>query len=129
MELKYYDEETRILDFSEGHKDLWGNFLAKNPEKEKYHWPGWKNINYYRISYRCFPCEAALRLAPNGHLTQRKCNYCPLDWPNGQKCGSSGSTLFKSWLSAKDDLEKKAYFAEQIANVEWFEDVIKIFKV
>ena len=103
------------LNFAELHKNLW-DWLTKNPEKEKCHWPGWDDIDY-PILDRCFACEAALRLAPVGYY---KCHDCPLIWPNGDLCNYPGGSLYNCWIDSKGDLEQRSRFAKKIADATWY---------
>lgn len=66
------------------HREMW-LWLAENPDKNKWNWPGWKkNGGTYEISdgnYHCFACDYA------GNITHYKkdCESCPLIWvrPDG----------------------------------------------
>lgn len=93
----------------ENHKALW-NWLAKNPDKEKHDWPGWKTIlglNAYplpswAIRNECFACgEASAEM-----LGSLGCEKCPCDWEIKRltgfaPCEKKGS-LYQRWRKVRN---------------------------
>lgn len=54
-----------ILFNRKAHKKLW-LWLAKNPNKQKEEWPGWKDYDIWKIPNECFACEFAMSLRRTG---------------------------------------------------------------
>ena len=82
--------------------ELW-LWLAENPSKFKYDWPGWEK--YGRMFNWCPCCEYA----------DHCCKRCPLHsfWPNGF-CTALYSS-YANWRSATMDKQRRT-FALKIAN-------------
>jgi len=97
----------------ENHKALW-NWLAKNPDKEKRHWPGWKTIEkvntgeYSELLWMmCFACEECVM----------DCRKCPCDWgvkPNRYVCENLKSSSYNQWKWAIN-FNKRSRLALKIA--------------
>lgn len=57
------------------HIEMW-NWLAKNPDKRKSDWPGWKSENNFILKRNyCFACASVY----SGFDTL--CQICPIKWP------------------------------------------------
>jgi len=105
---------------NENHKNhykLW-MWLAKNPDKYKMNWPGWKRHNgVYRKYHCCFACSST------GRTDSSCCHRCPLDWETHKSdslrvpCQRPNS-LFALW-ECEQNLEKRTIMAEIIACKEW----------
>lgn len=93
------------------HRELW-NWLADNPEKNKWNWPGWET--YGNPENGCFACEY-IKNVP--YVT--KCN-CPLIWPenyteDANECmGALG--IYRVWDSSGNS-GHRASLARTIANL------------
>lgn len=104
------------------HKELWG-WLAKNPDKEKSDWHGWrKNGGQYPTGFRhCFACAYAAKCCIRGLL----CSHCPFELdkralrPNYDCLGG----LFSDWLYAREIKEERIKFAVMIRNFPVRDDV------
>ena len=94
----------RVFEYSL-HVELW-EWLAENPDSDKYDWPGWSEFKLYPAQ-GCFACE----------YVKSNCDKCPLDW---DICLSRDS-LYNQWWHA--DLKEKAKIAKQISEVEVKEGV------
>ena len=101
------------------HKQLW-NWLAENPTKDKFDWPGWHehNIDVNDIQWRCFPCE--LRFQQTGHnsadLTCK--TECMLVWPDVNCCHKSRFSfggLFNRWANTTP--QNRTRLAKQICDL------------
>jgi len=90
------------------HKELWG-WLAKNPSKDKWHWPQWKENGgkLKWVEMGCFGCEIA-----NGN-----CVRCPIIWPDGECCNSDDTGLYERWARARK--KDKPLLAIQIRDLPW----------
>lgn len=96
-------------DYIAKHREMW-NWLAENPDKEKMHWPGWKNNK--RVSNNCFLCGYS---DATGH--RDVCN-CPLDWLRTKFCMERDPKL--SYYLLYDEattLKDRAKYAKIIANL------------
>lgn len=101
-----------------GHKELW-DWLAKNPDKFKEGWPGWKynSGRYEEVACSCFACEYACE-----YDDMNDCDGCPLIWPDAFYCGfevygsAAKYSLFKRW-ERSTDLQKRSELAAQIRDL------------
>lgn len=83
--------KLRLL-LKENHEALW-NWLAKNPDKEKIQWPGWRTISILldlgilqngqsSLRFHCFACEKK----GHGWDSWENCDDdCPIIWGGEQK--------------------------------------------
>ena len=48
------------------------------------------------VVYDCFACQYTKLYAESflDEVDEKNCKYCPLDWPNGIKCGNRGNLLY-----------------------------------
>jgi hypothetical protein len=86
----------------ENHYALW-NWLANNPKKDKWQWPGWDTLRRLRIKTPfalCFLCEAF----PGDDC--EKCPICPCT-----ACPNEG--IFDKWI-LEIDPRKSAAIARKI---------------
>lgn len=103
--------------FYQWHSILW-SWLAKNPDKEKKDWielqdfskKELKDLKRYNI---CFAC---LEVKYNNLFFD--CKFCCLEVDKGVLCEDEG--LYDKWWEA-EDLEERAKYAKQIANLDWVE--------
>lgn len=91
-----------------GHRALW-DWLANNPKRAKYEWPGWQRNGgkYEIIDNYCFACDYAAKKGLN-------CYKCPLvGWgSDGKFCiGRFERNLYGRWkdcyLSERSELAAK----------------------
>lgn len=101
------------------HYELW-DWLAKNPDKEKKEWEGFKYIEK-SINSRCFACylEFKLYFLNLGTPTQA-CMYCPI---KENICCEGG--LYLNWADS-DDAAERTRLAEQIRDLEWSEEYVEV---
>jgi hypothetical protein len=98
------------------HEALW-NWLAKNPDKDKGDWPGWKTISFlYRkglliepipIGLKCFACVYG------------SCSKCPVVFsPSGKRDCEPLYSFFYSWIKSRSKHEYKeaSKYAKLIAD-------------
>jgi hypothetical protein len=73
------------------------------------------NLNTDSFAY-CFACKVD-DWEMDANYSYTHCNSCPLEWPNGRKCESSGG-LFGKWRKAKSK-QKRQQLAAQIRDLPW----------
>lgn len=93
------------------HKKLWC-WLADNPKKTKYDWPGWKRRLPPPDNW-CFLCGYAQQIntktgIPNG--------CCLLDWKNAKRCTDEGALY--DLYGVAETLEERSAMAKKIANLK-----------
>lgn len=79
--------------------ELW-SWLAEDPKRRKYDWPGWKIFKNINIEHRCFACEYVKRKKKLEVMDISKfCIECPLSelWGKNNNCESDNSP-FNKWL-------------------------------
>lgn len=99
------------------HRELWG-WLAENPNKNKFQWPGWENseddytcdglYNGEIIPFYCFACYATV-LQIGDYADDDSCAACVLEWGSGV-CDKWDDSiipkpigLFTKWNESKSD--------------------------
>ena len=89
------------------HVRLW-TWLAENPGKEKFDWPGWKfnGGDTKEVNNHCFACEYV-------SYSEQGCDICPLDFNDNGRCLGG---LYGNWNLARKPEELTA-LALQIANL------------
>jgi hypothetical protein len=95
-------------DYVKAHRLLW-DWLAKNPDMEKSHWPGWrKNDGVYMFAENfCFACE---------WRGEKNCHGCLLVWPDSGFCNVYNEDLFLLWETERNPT-KRATLARQIRDL------------
>lgn len=103
------------------HKELW-DWLAKNPDKNKYDWPGWGFNGGKHVATRgCFACKYVVYRY--GWDKKDDCENCPLVWPNDIYCDeNSDESLYGAWRN-ETDLKKRSELARQIRDLPVWEGV------
>jgi hypothetical protein len=104
------------LDYKKCHEGLW-NWLAKNPDKRKGDWPGWKTIKKYEIKLKnsraeCFACEV-------GNHTERGFCTCPVSFGIFTKSNPclENKSYYMQWFDCRGiDNEARSKYAQLIAN-------------
>ena len=84
-------------------RTLW-RWLARNPDKNKGAWPGWKKYDDGNVQGHCFCCEYVDQLQARRHLSNVNCPACPLTgyaWTND--CGADSSP-YRKWERANSTL-------------------------
>jgi hypothetical protein len=95
-------------DYVKAHRLLW-DWLAKHPDMEKCHWPGWRGnggVYKFAVSY-CFACEWG---------GEKGCHGCLLVWPDRGFCNVYNEDLFLLW-STEANPTKRAALARQIRDL------------
>lgn len=83
----------------------WWLWLACNPTRKKYEWPGLKSNGGYleKCDHNCPCCEYA------SHITCTTCENCILKW-SGENAGCIGTKInpgeFRIWKNAETPKEK-----------------------
>lgn len=97
------------------HRKLW-NWLARNPNKEKYDWPEWIRYEEILIKSDCWLCEYAERRLGHYNIPDR-CAYCPgkLNWGLDKK-------QIKEWL--KRNIARGFCLNENSPYYGWTDDMI-----
>lgn len=95
------------------HRKMW-HWLAKNPEKHKRDWPGWKNIKENVINY-CFACQYAMDKAEKNKIT---CYFCPFLWERATICQASISPYSKWLYTHKTRRKLRSKYAFRIATLK-----------
>lgn len=119
------------------HKRLW-NWLAENPDKNKWDWPGWDNTNFedgveeedYKkyhdqtfkgdlIKANCFACESSIGIVET--FDEDSDDYieifiCPLQIRCNKLIRQCLNGLYIKWDDTKD-LTQRSAIALQIANL------------
>ena len=98
----------------EGHRALW-TWLAKDPYRMKFGWPGWHDYPKVVSCCHCFAClEATMRQIFLG----KKCVHCPIKWgsENNVDCLDNQSE-FRKWVNC--EFEMRGKYARIIAEKEW----------
>lgn len=92
-------------------RDLW-RWLARNPRREKYDWPGWNR--YGTVPAYCPCCGYVIQRYGKDKLYPACVRRCPLGllWPKG--CSAKGSP-FARWLLSRIHRVRRCC-AEQIAD-------------
>lgn len=114
-----------FINLHEYHKRLW-DWLAKNPEYEKYDWPEWisKGGKVPDVVSDCFACTYdEIIFERNGDFSD--CKYCPITWKgirmiNGTIkpfCNNSPSEFWR-WRQTTDPVERTR-LAEIIRDMPW----------
>lgn len=97
------------------HKALW-DWLAKNPDKEKREWPGWKKNGgqFANSEFDCYACDYTEK-------NRTGCTKCPLTgWGgDGDSCmGEQGGNLYGQRISCSTtDLKRRSELAEKIRDL------------
>lgn len=97
-----------VTPFRENHRALWG-WLAANPKKEKWDWPGWhtmRKLGIFTPDNACFLCI----------VFDGNCEHCPLN-----HC-ISGSQIYLNWKKSLD-IDKRVALAIKIRDA-WPDDPI-----
>lgn len=117
------------------HKRLW-NWLAENPDKNKWDWPWWDNTVSYEddtdfkrshphtfkgdlIEANCFACESSIGIVEA--FDEDSDDYieifiCPLQIRCNKLIGQCLNGLYNNWDGTKD-LTQRSAIALQIANL------------
>lgn len=104
------------------HYELW-DWLVENPDKCKWEWEGFKDIDEETEDY-CFACQFSYE-ADDGNYC---CDYCPLGRKN-IGCGVTNS-LYENWCDLKmccsqKGLEHRAELARQIRDLPWSDEFVE----
>jgi len=97
------------LDYKKCHEGLWG-WLAKNPDKEKEDWPGFKTIDKFNLDipfHLCFACEIGFKY---------DC-ICPVDFGVEDGfivCKNDQNSYYYKWLITHG--QERSQYAKLIAN-------------
>ena len=104
----------------EAHVRLW-NWLAENPERDKYDWPWWQK--YGDVNSQCFACEAVAKIqnwaeAHDVFIEKQSCDLCPLTWGEYPHCQTQrGEGIFDRWRQVAYLPRSRASFARQIRDL------------
>lgn len=102
------------------HKELW-IWLSENPDKFKWYWPKWNEIDPNQLVMdKCY-CFACYELSLKKHTNN--CEDCPLDWGkdnegNQISCVCSES-LYNKLFSMGISNKERAKRCIKIANLPW----------
>ena len=104
------------------HYELW-DWLAKNPDKEKWEWEGFKDIEVV-IDRWCFACYFNATLSDLNTLAGATfgnpgCPYCPIVDNIGCDDG-----LYFYW-SNSNDATQRTRLAELIRDLEWSDEYVR----
>lgn len=94
------------------HRKQW-HWLAKNPTKQKRHWPGWKRIKE-TVFNDCFACQYAMEKGDDC----KSCAFCPFLWNGAKTCQGAGSPYQKWFFTDKTDTARRAQFAFEVATLK-----------
>lgn len=100
-------DKMTVQEMYAAHQELWF-WLADNPTKTKYDWPGWEKYNR-SVFEHCFVCDFTNRHALKYYNSV--CEFCPLDWI---PCNTHDS-LWSNYNESSGDTAELV--ADLIANV------------
>lgn len=92
------------------HRKLWA-WLADNPEKTKYDWPGWERR--FPPDNWCFLCGYAQQINTETGIRN---GCCLLDWETAGHCTDVGS--FYDLYDEAETLGERSEMAKKIANLK-----------
>jgi hypothetical protein len=97
------------LDYKKCHEGLW-NWLAKNPDKRKEEWPGFKTMEILGLEHPLMSCFAC--------AVFKHCKECQVDFGTSKKglCTSEDISYYRKFRHSLTPLSEKSHYAQLIAN-------------
>jgi hypothetical protein len=101
------------------HKEMW-IWLSENPDKCKFDWPKWDEVDSAKVVRDNCYCFACFELEITGMKNCKQ--YCPINWTEGNEditsCVSYGS-LYNDLYSDSVSDEERSERCLKIANLPW----------